>query len=177
MSCDDETGALLAGLAAKRLGGRILELGTGFGVGTAWLRDGMDARSSLVTVESDPDLTAVARQLLSDRRVTFVTADAGEWLTSYVGRKFDLIFADTWPGKFTFLDAALDLVALGGTYVVDDLTPLEGWPTRHRAAVEDLVTGLMSRPDFRTEVSPRSTGLLLATRVADPPVPGGNRPA
>ena len=50
MSCEERTGSLLAVLAAARPGGRILELGTGVGEGTAWLLSGMDGASRLVTV-------------------------------------------------------------------------------------------------------------------------------
>jgi predicted O-methyltransferase YrrM len=167
MSSNAETGRLLSWLAAKRLGGQILELGTGFGIGTAWLLEGMDATSRLVTIEIDPDLSAQARRAVGDDRVTFVTANAGEWLMGYDGPPFDVIFADTWIGKFTHLETTLALVALGGTYLIDDLNPLYGWPPHHRTVVENLIAGLRSRADFHTEVSDRSTGLLMATRTVD----------
>ncbi|WP_328720897.1 hypothetical protein [Streptomyces sp. NBC_00247] len=59
MSSEDRTGSLLATLAASRPGGRILELGTGFGEGTAWLLSGMDRDAGLITVELDPGRPAV----------------------------------------------------------------------------------------------------------------------
>ena len=43
MASEPRTGALLKALAATRPGGRLLELGTGTGVGTAWLLAGMGA--------------------------------------------------------------------------------------------------------------------------------------
>lgn len=42
MASEDRTGALLRTLAASKPGGRFLELGTGTGVATAWVLDGMD---------------------------------------------------------------------------------------------------------------------------------------
>ncbi|MEU9087442.1 hypothetical protein [Streptomyces sp. NPDC048357] len=51
LSCEERTGSLPALLAATRPAGRILELGTGVGEGTAWLLGGMDRASRLVTVE------------------------------------------------------------------------------------------------------------------------------
>ncbi|MFI6409284.1 O-methyltransferase [Streptomyces sp. NPDC050548] len=97
-------------LAAARPGGRVLELGTGAGEGTAWLLSGMDEDSRLITVERDAAVQAIAREeLRSDARVTFVTADAGPWLEAYEREPFDLVFADTWPGKFTHLERALGL--------------------------------------------------------------------
>ena len=51
LASEDRTGALLRTLAASKPGGRFLELGTGTGVATAWLLDGMDATSQLVSVD------------------------------------------------------------------------------------------------------------------------------
>ena len=46
MASEPKTGALLAVLAASKPRGRFLELGTGTGLGTAWLLSGMDADAS-----------------------------------------------------------------------------------------------------------------------------------
>ena len=54
MTSEPKVGALLAVLAASKPGGRLLELGTGTGHGTAWLLSGMDAGSTLDTVDTDP---------------------------------------------------------------------------------------------------------------------------
>ncbi|NYI06365.1 O-methyltransferase [Allostreptomyces psammosilenae] len=167
MSCDERTGGLLAVLAAGHPGGRILELGTGVGEGTAWLLSGMDDGARLVSVELDPAVQGVAReQLGSDPRVAFVTQEGGEWLDGYDGEPFDLVFADTWPGKFTHLDRALDLVAPGGTYLIDDLTPQADWPPEHAASVRSLLEHLEERKDFRSVRLAWSSGLLMAVRTA-----------
>ncbi|GGZ29034.1 hypothetical protein GCM10010365_56590 [Streptomyces poonensis] len=160
---------MLTVLAAALPGGRILELGTGVGEGTAWLLSGMDGASRLVTVELDEALQKVAReQLGSDARVTFVAGDGGAWLENYDGQPFDLVFADTWPGKFTHLERALDLVAAGGTYLIDDLAPQPGWPEDHRSSVEHLLTRLEEREDFRSVRMAWASGLLMAVRSARP---------
>ena len=166
MSSEDRTGSLLAALAAARPGGRFLELGTGVGEGTAWLLSGMDPASRLTTVELDPAVQAVAREQLSaDPRVTFVSGDGGSWLEDFDGHPFDLVFADTWPGKFTHLDQALDLVAVGGTYLIDDLFPQPAWPANHEAAVERLLAELDRREDFRCVRLAWASGLLMAVRT------------
>ncbi|MEU1491533.1 O-methyltransferase [Streptomyces sp. NPDC005775] len=167
LSCEERTGNLLTVLAAQRPGGRVLELGTGVGEGTAWLLSGMDDASHLVTVELDETVQEVAReQLGSDPRVTFVAGDGGAWLQSYEGEPFDLLFADTWPGKFTHLERALRLVAPGGTYLIDDLDPQPGWPEGHGASVERLLADLEGREDFRTVRMAWASGLLMAVRSA-----------
>ena len=165
-SCEARTGNLLAVLAAARPAGRILELGTGVGEGTAWLLSGMDEAASLVSVELDPAVQAVARRELgADPRVTFVTGDGGTWLEEYEGAPFDLVFADTRPGKFTHLDRALALVAPGGTYLIDDLDPQPGRPPNHEASVAALLAGLDARKDFRSVRLAWASGLLMAVRT------------
>ncbi|MBC9716618.1 class I SAM-dependent methyltransferase [Streptomyces sp. TRM66268-LWL] len=167
MSCEGRTGSLLAGLAAARPGGRVLELGTGAGEGTAWLLSGMDRASALTTVELDADVQAIAReQLGADPRVTFVCGDGGLWLESFDGAPFDLVFADTWPGKFTHLDRALELVAPGGIYLIDDLLPQPGWPDGHAVSVDRLLAELDAREDFRCVRMAWASGLLMAVRRA-----------
>src|SRR5579859_6166429 len=102
------TGALLRTLAAYKPGGKFLEIGTGTGIGTCWLLDGMDANSTLTTIDKDSTVNAIARRHLApDRRVTFLTADAEVFLKSLEKQAYDLIFADTFPGKFYLLDEVL----------------------------------------------------------------------
>ncbi|MBO0515101.1 class I SAM-dependent methyltransferase [Streptomyces beijiangensis] len=170
MSCDDRTGAFLATLAAAvPPGGRILELGTGVGAGSAWLLSGMAAEGvELVSVELDETVQAVARKHLGDDpRVSFVAADGGAWLDAYRGDPFDLVFADTWPGKFTHLDGALKLVKPHGTYVIDDLYPQPGRPEGHQAEVDRVLGELFARRDFtcvRMGQKGVSCGVLAAER-------------
>ncbi|MET8137330.1 class I SAM-dependent methyltransferase [Streptomyces sp. NPDC005251] len=166
-SCEERTGSLLAVLAAACPGGRILELGTGVGEGSAWLLSGMDSASHLVTIEVDEAVRKVAREELgSDPRVTFVAGDGGAWLQNYDGEPFDLVFADTWPGKFSHLERALQLVALGGTYLIDDLDPQPDWPDEHGAAVKRLLADLEVREDFRSVRMTWASGLIMAVRSA-----------
>ena len=64
MISEPKVGALLATLAASKPAGRVLELGTGTGHGAAWLLSGMDAESTLDTVDTDENVVAVARRHL-----------------------------------------------------------------------------------------------------------------
>ncbi|MEV4556830.1 class I SAM-dependent methyltransferase [Kitasatospora sp. NPDC049285] len=167
MSCDLTTGQLLRSLAAARPGGRILELGTGAGVGAAWLLSGMTPDATLLTVEQDPALVAVATSHLgADPRIELVQDDGAALLDRLAGRRFDLIFADTWPGKFTHLEQALALLAPGATYLVDDLLPQPAWPADHAPKAAALTTHLLAHPDLHATYLDCSTGLLLATRRA-----------
>ena len=128
MASEPQTGSLLRTLAATKPHGKFLELGTGTGFGTASILSGMDADSLLESVENDAKVLAVARRHLAhDRRVTFHHEDGTAFLQRSLGRLFDFIYADTWPGKFTNLPEALALLAPGGLYLIDDLLPQPNW--------------------------------------------------
>jgi len=168
MASDVSTGALLRTLAASRPGGALLELGTGTGLATSWLLDGMDPRATLMTVDNDAALVRIAQTHLGDdARVTFVLQDGGRWLESLQAesRTFDLVFADTWAGKYTHLDEALALVRVGGLYVVDDMLPQPSWPPEHAPKVERLVETLAARSDLHLTMMTWSTGLIVAAKV------------
>lgn len=166
-ACSLETAEILAILASTKPGGRLLELGTGTGLGAAHLLAGMDDSAHLTSVEMDPQLSQVARSVLgSDPRLTLVVEDGEKWLEQNSGMSFDLIFADTWPGKFSALDIALNMVAPGGHYVADDLSPQSNWPHGHQASVDRLVEVLFSLPGWYFYRATAGTGLIVGTRTA-----------
>jgi predicted O-methyltransferase YrrM len=167
MASDRATGELLRTLAASKPGGSLLELGTGTGMATSWLLHGMDAAARLLSVDNDGVAQAVARDHCGeDSRLTLATEDGDTTLTrlAAAGAVYDLIFADTWPGKFRLLDVALGLLKTGGFYVVDDLLPQPNWPPNHGERVERLLAELRSRPDLVITQLDWSTGLLVAVK-------------
>ena len=166
LSCDERTGRLLRTLAASKPGGSFLELGTGAGVSAAWLLDGMDRDSRLISVDRDPEVQRIAvRRLASDHRCTFVEQDAAQFLTSRSEPEFDLMFADAWPGKFTHLEAALTLLKIGGFYVVDDLLPQPSWPVDHQPKVDALIANLEQNAGLKLVKLSWSTGIIIAAKV------------
>lgn len=171
MPSEPLTGAFLRGLAASKPGGRLLEIGTGTGLATAWLLAGMDAHARLTSVDNDPAVQAIARRHLdSDPRVHFVT-QAGETFLAGAAQAlaagaqpYDLIFADSWPGKYWDLDVALGLLAPGGFYVIDDMLPQPNWPGDHPPKVAALIEVLDHHPDLHITKLAWASGLILATR-------------
>ena len=167
LASDTQTGSLLRLLAASKPGGRMLELGTGTGAATAWLLDGMTADATLLSVDSDPAVQAVARRHLGhDPRLTLVTVDGGHFLRAGSDGCFALVFADAWPGKYSHLDEALSLVAPGGFYVIDDMLSQANWPDGHQTRVDDLLAPLAAREDLRLMRLRWSTGIVVAARRA-----------
>ncbi|RYC67458.1 O-methyltransferase [Spirosoma sordidisoli] len=164
MPSDRQTGAILKMLAASKPKSKLLEIGTGTGLATAWLLAGMDADSTLTSIDNEPAYQAIARQVLgADDRLQLVCTDAGNWLET-TDQTFDLIFADAWPGKYANLDATLNALAPGGLYVLDDMLPQPNWPDGHGDNVDKLVRELEGRHDLHLVKLAWSTGLLIASR-------------
>lgn len=160
-------GELLTTLSATKPDGLLLELGTGTGLGTIHMLDGMSSTAHLVTVELDRALSSIAQQEIDDQRVEFVVADGGVWLESQnpSERQFDLVFADTWPGKFSHLEHALSLVAPGGMYIIDDLLPQPNWPAGHQASVDALVSSLSATDGWKVFRMDYATGVMICTKT------------
>jgi predicted O-methyltransferase YrrM len=164
-ACLPGVGRFLAVLAAGCLGGRIGEIGTGVGIGAAWMAGAMPADCSLVTVEIDGERAAAAGELFAgDARVTVLTGDARAVLGGYA--PFDLLFADGGWRDPAGLASLVELVRTGGRVVMDDVTPLPpGSPVRPDVKRElffgdpRLLSAEVVLPDLRNS-------LLVGTRLS-----------
>lgn len=166
MNSDLFTGSLLKTLVASKPAGYILELGTGGGLATSWILQGMDQQSRLVTVENNEVLLEIAKQQLQDNRIEFVLADGYEWLKNYTGEKFDLIFADAMPGKYDLFEETIALVKEGGFYIIDDMLPQSNWPAGHAESVEAFINELETRKNITLTKLNWSTGIIIVTKLS-----------
>jgi len=156
---------MLRTLAASKPGGRFLELGTGTGIATAWLLEGMDARSTLISVDNDAEVQRVASDSLgADDRLTLVTSGGLEFLRDQSAETFDFVFADAMPGKYDGLDSALAVVKIGGFYVIDDMLPQPNWPDGHADKVPVLIEKLAANPSFEILPIVWASGVVVAVR-------------
>jgi predicted O-methyltransferase YrrM len=163
LSSEPSTGSLLRTLAAAKPGGRLLEVGCGVGVGSAWLLDGMDAAARLTGIERHPKVAHVCRTLLAgDERMEVVNADAVEWLTAYDGPPFDLMFVDTTSAKFERRDLLFPHMADGALFIADDLLPQEKWTERHGPRVERFRREIFQEPDLLPTLIDWASGLVVA---------------
>jgi predicted O-methyltransferase YrrM len=121
MASDILTCSLLKTLATSKPLGKFLELGTGTGLSTSWILDGLDKDSTLTSIDNDPKFLAIAKDYLGhDDRLTLINTDGAAWFKENEGKKFDYIFADTWHGKYLLLDEAIAMLSKGGIYIIDD---------------------------------------------------------
>jgi predicted O-methyltransferase YrrM len=149
-SCSPEQGELLRLLARGAGPGLLGELGTGCGVGLAWIASGADPAAAILGVDHDPRLVAAAsRVLATDPRVEILIAD---WRALARRGPFDLLVLDGGGhGKQggERIDPAVWLRP-GGTLVIDDLTPFGSWPPRYAGRLDSARLHWLEHPDLLT---------------------------
>src|SRR6185369_17247637 len=90
MASDVLTCSLLRTLAASKPSGQFLELGTGTGLSTSWILDGMDSDSQLISIDNDPLFLEIAKNNLGfDNRLNLILSDGGKWIEENRLQKFD----------------------------------------------------------------------------------------
>jgi predicted O-methyltransferase YrrM len=160
-SCEPEVGRLLHVLAAQRGRLRVGEIGTGAGVGAAWIVSALPPEVPFVTVELDEERAAAAAELFRDD--DHVRVLHGDWHTVMPAEApFDLLFYDGGGKQRPDVDGDQVVGLLGprGVVVLDDLTP-------GRAGVDPVRTFWLGHPDLAAvelTVSP-ATAAIVAVSV------------
>ncbi|MGL1889379.1 MAG: class I SAM-dependent methyltransferase [Reichenbachiella sp.] len=166
MPSDIYIGTLLKSLMSSKPKGKFLELGTGIGLSLAWMIEGLDQNSQLISIDNDPKLIDIAQQFFGkDKRVDIICQDGAEWIMNNQEERFDLIFADAWPGKYSELDETLALLKPGGFYVIDDMTVQPNWPDGHEEKAKNLTTYLETRKYLTVTKMDWSTGVMICTKI------------
>lgn len=163
--CRNETGRLLATLAATRAG-TMAEFGTGCGVGTAWLRSGVrNGNTKILTAELDSKLAHAAQEIFTDDPLVEVLA--ADWSTLTDKGPFSLLFLDSGEPGDVRVDAIADLVEPGGIVVLDDFAPCEMWPPITAGRVDTLREEWLTDERFTTVevmIAPDASALIATRR-------------
>ncbi|TVZ14026.1 O-methyltransferase [Maribacter sp. MAR_2009_72] len=165
MPSDLFVGSFLKTLISSKPGGRFLEIGTGIGLSLSWMIDGMDAYATLLSIDNDQELISIATQYFGeDKRVQLLCKDAAIWIKEHQEDRFDLIFADAWPGKYSEINEVLQMLNVGGFYIIDDMMEQPNWPEGHSDNVTALIAYLEQRKDIQLTKMNWSTGLIMAVK-------------
>ena len=162
--CRNETGRLLATLAATRTG-TMAEFGTGCGVGTAWLRSGVRGDAKILSAELDAKLGDAAAVIFDDDPQ--VEVRSADWSTLLDQGPFSLLFLDSGEPTEVNVDAVADLVEAGGIVVLDDFTPCEMWPPISYGRVDTLREQWLTDERFtavEVMVAPDASALIATKR-------------
>lgn len=165
MASDVLTCSLLRTLASSKPAAKFLELGTGTGLSTAWILDGMDSESTLTSIDNDSKFLEIAESFLgADKRLKLICSDGEKWVLGNKTQKYDYIFADTWHGKYLLLDEVLYMLNKGGLYIIDDMLPQANWPDGHSEKVTNLMEVLENRSDLTITKQIWATGIIVAVK-------------
>lgn len=164
-SCTPETGRLLKLLVRQRSSGKVGEIGTGCGVGAAWMASGLAPSTQLFTIDLDPLRASRVESLLKDHpQVTVISSD---WRQLAKFGPFDLLFVDVGDAKAAGAEDTLRMLKIGGLALLDDLTPTEQWPSSWAGKTDPVRDFWLNDPRLAaTELrTTSSTAVILATRL------------
>ena len=152
--------------AATPPNGRILELGTGLGVGLAWILSGLGARTDVevVSIERDAERVLSVAEIDLPAHASIVAGDI-EALLPTLGQ-FDLIFADAEAGKWTGLDLTIAALVPRALLLVDDMEISRYDSSHDRSSVEVVREALMTDPRLVAVELNVGSGMILASRRA-----------
>lgn len=172
--CCEDAGRLARCLAASKVRGVLLQLGSGSAALSAWLVDGMDITSRLIALHpGEARLDATRRVAGNDIRVAVHAQAAASFLEDMQRNRFDLVVVDRPDTPGALLVAAIALLAPGGM-----LCLMDGAGTG-RPPGEDALSALAGNDDCRWTRLQAPVAGLLATRCPPEsrPVRRGGRSA
>ncbi len=163
--CSDGTGRLLRMLSHQFQSGMIGEIGSGCGVGSAWITSALAAGTSFITVEDSPTLSAVARTLFEEHPSVKVLH--AEWHDIVKYGPFNLVYLSASRAKDCAQEVLLEALRIGGTIVIDGLVPVEQMTPEQQSQPDALRSAWLDDPRLlATEILvSASEAVLLATRV------------
>jgi predicted O-methyltransferase YrrM len=164
-SCTNEFGRLLYTLVGQ-VKGSILEIGTGYGVSTAWIISAMTNKTKLISIDINQEQVSNSRKLLLQEDVEFV---CGDWKELLGSGPFDFIFADVTDAKKENPEKLFDVMAVGGILIMDDFTPEEYWPEDWKGKPDVVRDFWLNHPKLAaTEilVTPREA-VIIASKLSN----------
>jgi demethylmenaquinone methyltransferase/2-methoxy-6-polyprenyl-1,4-benzoquinol methylase len=165
LSSEPEVGQLMACLAnAVPIGGRILEIGTGCGVGLSWIVHGLGSRADVevVSVEIDPAIAASTRSVGWPNWISIVEGDGAD-LVGTIG-SFNLIFPDAPGGKIFKLRKTISALRPGGFLLVDDMDLTAHEDPELRVGLASVRERIVNHPDLVYAELPIASGVIVATK-------------
>ena len=142
------------------------KLGTGFGVGLAWVLAGLGSRTDVevVSIERDAERVASPAEVGLPIRASIVEGEI-EVLLPTLGQ-FDLIFADAEAGKWTGLELTISALAPRALLLVDDMDISRYDSSRDRSSIGAVRKALMTDPRLVAVELSVSSSMILALRRA-----------
>lgn len=170
-------GAYLAFLAQVLKAQSVVEVGTGSGVGSLWLLDGMMASGTLTSIDDEMEHTSIARTAFGEAEIAparfrLITNPVMEVMTKLTDRAYDLVIYRHQPDDLTYaISEASRILRSGGVFVIDNFFgggKVSDPAQRDPKTVALREAGKALRSDLETwrcTLIPAGDGLLLATKL------------
>ena len=162
--CTDEVGRLLAVLVGQIKVGKILEIGTGFGVGSSWILSAINPSVHFLSVDNCIDKITQTSQNIHHKQGEFVY---GDWKEIRNRGPFQFIFVDAAIAKEVEGEKVIDMLDIGGMIFMDDFTPEEHWPEAWKGKPDHVREFWLNHSGvLATEIylNPKSSA-ITATRI------------
>jgi predicted O-methyltransferase YrrM len=171
------TGVYLRHLAHVLNAQSVVEIGTGSGVGSLWLLEGMIASGTLTSIDDEMEHSTVAKLALADAnieqsRYRLITNSVMDVMTKLTDRAYDLVVFRHNPEDLSFaISEAHRILRSGGVFVIDNFfggSKVQDPAQRDPKTIALRDAGKTIKSDTESWVSsliPTGDGLLLATKL------------
>ena len=171
------TGAYLRHLAQLLSAQSVVEVGTGSGVGSLWLLDGMIASGTLTSIDDEMEHSAIARIAFAEAEIAaprfrLITNVVMDVMTKLADRAYDLVVYRHNPEDLTYaITEAHRILRSGGVFVIDNFFGGSKVPDpaqRDPKTIALREAGKQIKSDTNSWMSVLITtgdGLLLATKL------------
>jgi predicted O-methyltransferase YrrM len=171
------TGAYLRYLAHQLSAQSVVEVGTGSGVGSLWLLEGIISSGTLTSIDDEMEHSAIAKLAFADAdipqsRYRLITNSVMDVMTKLTDRAYDLVVYRHNPEDLAFaISESHRVLRSGGTLVIDNFfggAKVQDPAQRDAKTIALREAGKLIKADTNSWMSaliPTGDGLLLATKL------------
>lgn len=171
------TGAYLRHLAHQLSAQSVVEVGTGSGVGSLWLLEGIINSGTLTSIDDEMEHSGIAKLAFADAdipqsRYRLITNSVMDVMTKLTDRAYDLVVYRHNPEDLAFaISESHRVLRSGGTLVIDNFfggSKVQDPAQRDAKTIALREAGKLIKSDTDSWVSaliPTGDGLLLATKL------------
>ncbi|MEY3973507.1 MAG: hypothetical protein RJA71_819 [Actinomycetota bacterium] len=171
------TGAYLRHLAQLLSAQSVVEIGTGSGVGSLWLLEGMIKSGTLTSIDDEMEHSSIAKIAFTDAQIAapryrLITNSVMDVMTKLADRAYDLVVFRHNPEDLSFaISEAHRILRSGGVFVIDNFFGGSKVPDpaqRDPKTIALREAGKAIKADSESWMSALITtgdGLLLATKL------------
>jgi predicted O-methyltransferase YrrM len=170
-------GAYLAFLAQLLKAQSVVEVGTGSGVGSLWLLDGMLKSGTLTSIDDEMEHSSIAKIAFAEAEIApsrfrLITNPVMEVMTKLTDRAYDLVIYRHNPEDLTYaISEAQRILRSGGVFIIDNFfgggkvsDPAQRDPKT--VALREAGKALKADSEsWAISLIPVGDGLLLATKL------------